>query len=211
MNPTVFVLDDDPAIRRSFQELAKTAGLQVEAYGSGDRFLASYDVERPGCLVLDLRLGGRRSGLDVQDELKRRGATLPIIILTGFGDVPTSVRALKSGALDYLQKPAAPRLLLERIREAIEVDLRSRSMPNGRAAVRRRLERLTPREREVADLLLDGKTSKEIATSLNMSPRTVEGHRRKILFKMEVSSSALLMRDLLESGSPKERILRPRS
>jgi RNA polymerase sigma factor (sigma-70 family) len=199
MNPTVFVVDDNPAVLRSFRGLARTAGLDVETFPSGEEFLAVYDPERPGCLVLDVRLHGGKSGLDVQDELRRRGSTLPIIVLTGFGDVPTSVRALQRGAVDFLQKPAAPRLLLERIRAAIDQDRRARAAEAARAGVKKRLARLTPREREIVDLLVDGRTSKEIAEALGLSVRTVDGHRRQILLKMEVTSATQLLRDVFES------------
>ena len=137
------------------------------------------------------------SGLDLQDELRRRKAMLPIIVLTGHGNVPTSVRALKAGAFDFLQKPAPPKLLLERIRAAIEIDRQARAATTERAAVIERLARLTPREREVMELLVAGKTSKEIAAALQVSVRTVEGHRRMVFSKMDVSSAAQLVRTVL--------------
>jgi two-component system, LuxR family, response regulator FixJ len=133
------------------------------------------------------------NGLDLQDDLRRRKAILPIIVLTGYGNVPTSVRALKAGAVDFLQKPAPPKLLLARIRAAIDSDRAARATTDDRTAVMKRLARLTPREREVTDLLIAGKTSKEIASALRVSVRTVEGHRRIIFSKMNVSSAALLV------------------
>jgi FixJ family two-component response regulator len=200
---TLFVVDDSAAIRKSLTSLGESAGLEVETYASSDEFLASYDPERAGCLVLDVRLRAGKSGLDLQDELRRRGVTLPIIVLTGYGDVPTSVRALKGGAFDFLQKPADPRALLERVREAIENDLRSRQIEALGGDVRRGLARLTPRERQVMDRLLEGEASKDIAASLDMSVRTVEGHRRQILSKMGVSSTAQLLRAVLgRRGKP---------
>jgi FixJ family two-component response regulator len=129
-----------------------------------------------------------RNGLDLQDELRRRGWAVPIIVMTGYGDVPTSVRAFRGGAVDFLEKPVVPRVLLSRIREALAVDQRRQE----RSAVRLRLARLTSREREVAGLLVKGKRSKEIAVALGISPRTAEGHRRQVLRKMEVGSTAEL-------------------
>jgi two-component system response regulator FixJ len=193
---TVFVVDDNVGVRKSLRALLESVGLAVETYASGEEFLAAYDPERPGCLLLDVRLR-HSSGLDLQDELRRRKAILPIIVLTGHGNVPTSVRALKAGAVDFLQKPAPPKLLLERIRAALDSDRKARAVTTERAVVMRRLAHLTPREREVMDLLIAGKTSKEIAVSMNVSVRTVEGHRRMVLSKMNVSSAAQLVRTVL--------------
>jgi two-component system response regulator FixJ len=193
---TVFVVDDNVGVRKSLRALLESAGLAVETYASGEEFLAAYDPERPGCLVLDVRLR-HGSGLDVQDELRRHKTTLPIIVLTGHGDVSSSVRALKAGALDFLQKPAPPKVLLERIRAAIDSDRQARAVTTERAVVMNRLAHLTPREREVAELLIAGKTSKEIALAMNISVRTVEGHRRMVLSKMNVSSATQLVRTVL--------------
>jgi len=200
---TVFVVDDNVGVRKSLRALLESAGLTVETYASGEEFLAAYDPERPGCLVLDVRLR-HRSGLDLQDELRRRQAMLPIIVLTGHGNVPTSVRALKAGAVDFLQKPAPPKLLLARIRAALDSDRQARAVTTERAGVLERLARLTPREREVMELLVAGKTSKEIAVAMHVSVRTVEGHRRMVFSKMNVSSAAQLVRTVLgtrEAGS----------
>ena len=194
--PTVFVVDDNAGVRKSLQALMESAGLAIETYASGEEFLAAYDPERPGCLVLDVRLR-RSSGLDLQDDLRRRKAMLPIIVLTGHGNVPTSVRALKAGAVDFLQKPAPPKLLLERIRAALDSDRKARAVTTERTVVMERLARLTPREREVMELLIAGNTSKEIAVAMKVSVRTVEGHRRMVLSKMDVSSAAQLVRTVL--------------
>jgi FixJ family two-component response regulator len=200
---TVFVVDDNAGVRKSLRALFESAGLAVETHASGDEFLAVYDPGRAGCLLLDVRLK-RSSGLDLQDELRRRGATLPIIVLTGHGTVPTSVRALKAGAVDFLQKPAPPKLLLERVLAAIDLDRRARATAAEGAVVTGRLAHLTPREREVMELLLIGKNSKEIASLLNVSVRTVEGHRREVLAKAQVSSAAQLVRAVMSvrKGSP---------
>jgi two-component system, LuxR family, response regulator FixJ len=200
---TVFVVDDNLGMRRSLRALMESAGLAVETYASGEEFLAAYDPERVGCLLLDIRLQ-RASGLDLQDELQRLGAMLPIIVLTGHGTVPASVRALKAGAMDFLQKPAPPRLLLERVRAAIESDVKARATAAERSALASRVAHLTPRERAVMELLINGKTSKEIAATLHVSPRTVEGHRRMVFLKMGVSSASQLVRVVLRTreGDP---------
>lgn len=195
---TVFVVDDNLGVRKSLRALLESAGLAVETYASGEDFLAVFETERPGCLVLDVRLG-KSNGLDVQDELRRRGARIPIIVLTGHGNVPTSVRALKAGAVEFLQKPAPPRLLLERVAAAIDGDLRARQATAARDVAIHRLGRLTPRESQVMELLVAGKTSKEIAVALSVSIRTVEGHRRTVFSKMDVSSAAQLVRVVLSA------------
>ncbi len=199
---TVFVVDDNPGVRKSLGALMRSAGLAVETFATSEEFLAVCDPDRPGCLVLDVRLRRGESGLDLQDELRRRKATLPIIVLTGHGNVPTSVRAMKAGASDFLQKPAPPKLLLERIRAALEEDRRAREELSERAVVQEQVARLTPRERQVMELLVTGKTSKEIAAAMNVSVRTVEGHRRMVFSKMGVSSAAHLVRTVLRSREP---------
>jgi len=204
---TVFVVDDNAGVRKSLRALLESAGLDVETHASGDEFLAAYDPERHGCLLLDVRLRSG-SGLDLQDGLRRRKAILPIIVLTGYGDVQTSVRALKAGAFDFLQKPAPPRVLLERIGAAIEFDRQARAAATDRAAVGDRLARLTPREREVMELLTAGRTSREIGLAMGISVRTVEGHRHAVLSKMGVASAAHLVRIALgavEEGPPPGR------
>jgi len=202
---TVFVVDDNADLRESLRALMELAGLAVETYASGEEFLAAYGSERPGCLLLDVRLR-RSSGLDVQDELRRRKVMLPIIVLTGHGNVPTSVRALKAGAIDFLQKTTPPDVLLERVRAAIEVDRQARAAAADQTAVTERLAHLTRREREVMELLIAGNTSKEIAAALRISVRTVEGHRRMVFSKANVSSAAQLVRVVLSprGASPRE-------
>lgn len=196
--PTVFVVDDNAGVRKALRALLESAGLAVETYASSDEFLAAYDPDRPGCLVLDVRLR-QSSGLDLQDELRRRKAMMPIIVLTGHGNVPISVRALKAGAMDFLQKPVPPEVLLTRVHAALEVDRQARAVTAEHASILARLARLTPREREVTELLVAGKVSKEIATAMNVSVRTVEGHRRMVFFKMDVSSAAQLVRVVLRA------------
>jgi len=194
---TVFVVDDNAGVRNSLRALMESAGIAVETYGSSEEFLDAYNPEQPGCLVLDVRLRAGASGLDLQDELRRRNAVLPIIVLTGHGNVPTSVRALKAGAVDFLQKPVPPKVLVERIRAAIEADRQARDVATEHGDVRVRIAKLTPRERQVMKLLVAGKTSKEIASDLHLSVRTVEAHRRTVLRKMNVLSAAQLVRAVI--------------
>lgn len=193
--PTVFVVDDDQGVRKALHALASASGLAVETFASADEFLAQLDPRRPGCLVLDIRLGSV-SGLDLQDDLRQRGCTMPVIMITAYGNVPTSVRAMRGGAIDFLQKPFPPRLLLDRIREAIDIDRENRAAARKRARIEARIASLTPREREIMELLVTTGTSKEIAQKLDLSVRTVEGHRREVLRKMEVGSATQLVRAL---------------
>lgn len=199
--PTVFVIDDNPGVRKSMQALIEAAGLAVETYASTGEFLTVYDPRRAGCLVLDVRLRGE-NGLDLQDELHKRNAKLPIIVMTGYADVPTSVRAFKGGAVDFLRKPVAPKKLLAQIHEAIEIDRRARAAAEARATVADCIAQLTPRERQVMELLAVGNSSKEIATALGLSSRTVEGHRREVLRKMNVDSAVQLARAITGLRQP---------
>ena len=196
---TVFVVDDDAALRTSLETLLGTAGLQAETFASGQEFFHAYAPDRPGCLVLDLRLHGE-SGMDVLDRLQAERTALPVIMLTAHGDVPTSVHALKGGAIDFLEKPVRPTVLLARIREALELDRSSRETRAAAFAVEELAKRLTPRERQIAALLMAGKRSKEISAALGIGVRTVEGYRARLLDKMKVSSAAELTAVLLRAN-----------
>jgi FixJ family two-component response regulator len=200
--PTLFVVDDNAGVQRSLRSLGESMGLGAETYASVDEFLRAYDPQQLGCLILDVRLADGKSGLDLQAELQRRHASLPIIVMTAYANVPTSVRALKAGAFDFLRKPTHPKKLVERIRAAIEFHREELVHEGQRTAVRERLARLTPRERQVIELLVEGKTSKEIAIALDLSVRTAEGHRRMIMSKMQVPSIARLIRDVLSVTAP---------
>lgn len=199
--PTVFVIDDDEGVRRSLESLGKAAGLLVEGFADGSEFLVASGPDRPGCLVLDVRLR-ESNGVDLIEELHKRGYQLPIIVITAYGDVPTAARAFRGGALDFMEKPVSPRKLIERIREALEIDRRGREAAADVAAVSRRLSQLTTRERTIHDLLLSGKSSKQMADALNLSVRTVEGYRREVFRKMEVASAADLIRKHFLAGNP---------
>jgi FixJ family two-component response regulator len=198
--PTVFVVDDDRGVRDSLRALFESAGLVVETHESAESFLASCDPGRAGCLILDLRLRGGASGLELQQAILSRDISLPVIVLTAHGRVADSVRALKAGALDFLQKPVEPAQLLERTREALRIDAERREAARRRASVRARMQRLTPREREIVGLLMSDATSKEIGRELAISTRTVEAHRRAILLKMEATSSTQLVRLIASAG-----------
>lgn len=196
--PTVFVVDDDPDLRRSLGELLGSAALPCETFATRKDFLRGHDATRAGCLVLDIKLGGD-DGLDVQDELRRRRIGLPVVVLTGHGDVAHCRRAFKAGAVDFLEKPVAPERLLESVRKALALDRESRTRNARRRKTDEHLARLTPREREVLDYLLAAKTSKEIGTQLGISDRTVEKHRREILRKLEVDSTPGIFRVVLDA------------
>jgi FixJ family two-component response regulator len=198
-DPTVFVVDDDPDVRESLCYLIDSVGLPAKAYESAQDFLDAYDPNRPGCLVLDVRLQGM-SGLDLQEQLTAWGATLPVIIITGYADVSTAVRSFKGGALEFIEKPFSDQVLLDRIQRAIETDRDKRERARRRATLDRRLARLTPREQEVLDLLVAGKTTKAIADELGLSVRTIEIYRGHIHRKMEVDSVIGLVRLVLQAA-----------
>ena len=190
--PIVFVVDDDPSVRTSTERLVRSAGFKVETFGSAAEFLASPRPDGPACLVLDVRLPGQ-SGLDLQRELTGSGVQIPIIFVTGHGDIPMSVRAMKAGAIEFLTKPYRRNDLLEAIRASIERDRASRTERLEGAALRQRYEQLTPREREVMALVVAGLLNKQIAGELATSERTIKFHRAHIMQKMEAESLAKLV------------------
>jgi two-component system, LuxR family, response regulator FixJ len=190
---TVFIVDDDPASRDPLRWLLESVELRVMAFPSATEFLDAYDPSTPGCLILDVRLRGM-SGLDLQAELNRRGVQVATIFLTGHADVPMAVRAMKNGAFDFLEKPFNDQMLLDRVQQAIERDRKERSRDAERAEQQHRLEALTPREREVMELLVEGRANKETADALGLSVRTVEGHRARLMEKLGANSLAELVR-----------------
>jgi two-component system response regulator FixJ len=196
--PRVHVVDDDEAVRSSLRFLIRSVGLQAQAYDSAQEFLKSYDPRQPGCLLLDVRMPGM-SGLELQQELNRRGATLPVIFITGHGDVPMAVAAMQYGAFDFLQKPFRDQDLLDRVQRAMARDAESRSRLAARAEIRSRLATLTPRELEVMDLVTSGKANKVVGADLGVSQRTVEIHRAHVMEKMGAGSLAELVRMVLDS------------
>lgn len=196
---TIHVVDDDPAMLHSLTWLIGSLGLAVEAYPSGESFLAGAPVERPGCLVTDMRMPGM-SGLELQERLARAGSPLAVIVITGHGDVPMAVRALRAGAIDFIEKPFNDQVLLERVREALEKSARTWSERRRETEIARRLARLSARERQVAERVVAGKPNKVVAAELNLSPKTVEVHRHNLMEKLGVASLAELTRLFLESA-----------
>lgn len=184
---TVFIVDDDDAVRDAIEELVGSVGWRSESYSSGQAFLDAFLPTRSGCVVLDVRMAGM-SGLAVQEKLSELGATLPVIVITGHGDVPMAVEALKSGAVDFIQKPYRDQLLLDAVHKALEADAAVRRSSAGMAEYDRRVASLTPREREVLAKLLEGGIGKQIAAELGISPRTVEAHRHNLLRKLRFDS-----------------------
>jgi len=192
-DPTVFVVDDDDAVRSFLSELIASVGLNVETYASAQKFLDTCERGRAGCLVLDIRMPGM-SGLELQKELVTRDIRIPVIILTGHGDVQTAVETMKAGAFDFIEKPFNNELLLDRVQRAVaqQVDVTADSVKRDEIADRRAL--LTPRERQVMDMVANGEMNKLIAHRLGISEKTVEIHRSKVMEKMQARSLADLVR-----------------
>lgn len=202
--PTVFVVDDDPGIRDSVTWLLQSVGLRVQTFGSAQDFLDTYLPSHPGCLILDVRLPGM-GGLDLLEALRRRGATLPVIVVTAFGEVHSTVRAMKGGAIDVMEKPTRDQALLDRVQQALDLDRKTRATLASRSEAATRYGRLSKRELQVLRLIIDGKANKVIAGELTLSPKTVEAHRAAIMRKLGVHSIAELVRIVLlaeESGNP---------
>jgi FixJ family two-component response regulator len=195
-DPTVFVVDDDPGIREYLRLLIESVGLRARTYGSAREFLDDYDGAVPGCLVLDVRMPGL-SGLDLQDELSARKIALPIIMMSAYGEVPMAVRAMRAGAVDFIQKPFDGQALLDRMHAALEADTRAREAEARRGRVRERLSSLTPRQQAVLDGLVAGKPSKVIAAELGLSQKTVDVHRFHIMQRLQARSLPDLFRLIL--------------
>ena len=189
---TIFVVDDDAAVTRAIARLLRADGWRVKTFGSAEAFLAARDTKVPGCLVLDVNLPGL-DGLALQQLLRDAGETLPIVFLTGYGDIPMSVRAIKAGAADFLTKPVAADALNAAIRAAIDQHMAQRKRGSDSNAIRRRLDALTAREREVLAAVVAGKLNKEIAFDLGIVEQTVKYHRAHIMERMQAKSVAELM------------------
>jgi two-component system, LuxR family, response regulator FixJ len=196
----VFVVDDDRAMRDSLRWLLESIGLTVRTYATAAEFLREHQPSQPGCLVLDVRMPGM-SGLDLQAELVQRGTELPTIVVTGHAEVAMAVRAVKAGAIDFIEKPFSDQLLLDRVRQALEIDRQSREVRARREEARRRLASLSAREREVLELVAAGKANKEVAAALGLSTKTVEVHRAHVMSKMAVDSLAELIRVAILAGA----------
>jgi len=191
-NITVFVVDDDPAVLRSLTSLVKVVFPRVKAYESAAEFLADYDSDQPGCLVLDVAMPGM-NGLELQRKLTEDKIDLPVVFITGHGNVQMAVGAMQAGAVNFLEKPFREQELWDSIRKAIELDEQNRRRKARRDRVETRIARLTPGEREVLDRILDGKFNKEIANELGLSVRTIEDRRARVMKKMEANSIAELV------------------
>jgi two-component system, LuxR family, response regulator FixJ len=205
--PTVYIVDDDSGVRSSIRVLMKSVGLPAMPFPSAKEFLAAYHPNSAGCLVLDIRMPGM-SGLELQEALNERGAVIPVIFITGHGDVPMAVEAMRHGAFDFLQKPFRDQDLIDRIQQAMAQDAQTRQSLQEHSRIRARIALLTPREKEVLELLTSGKANKMMAQDLGLSQRTVEIHRAHMMEKMEAKSVAQLVRmvmDLEYRGTTPER------
>lgn len=202
--PIVFVVDDDLSVRRSTERLIRSVGVEVQTFASAREFLKIPQSERPACLVLDLRLPGL-NGMDLQHQLTQSGIQIPIIFITGHGDIPTSVRAMKAGAVEFLTKPFRSRTLLDAVRAAIDRDRTACRERSEIKVFRQSYGQLTPREREVLPLVADGLLNKQVAAELATTERTVKFHRAHIMQKMRATSLADLVRMVEKLG-----IARPR-
>ena len=190
---TVYVVDDDDGMRRALSLLLNTVGYKTAAFASPKEFLGKFKSDTAGCLLLDIRMPGM-SGLELQQHLNRMGSMLPVIFITGHGDVPMAVQAMKEGAYEFVQKPFRDQDLLDRVNHALEQDRQNRSTLARRADVLQRFESLTPREKQVLQLVVDGAANKVIAIDLELSERTVEIHRAKVMEKMGARSVAHLVK-----------------
>lgn len=197
--PTVFIVDDDPSVRKALKRLIESVGLEVETLASAQEFLDHEQPDKPSCLVLDVRMPGL-SGLDLQDELAARGLNMPIIFITGYGNIPMGVRAMKAGAVDFIEKPFDDQALLDAIHQAIEQDRKARLEQAEIKEILRRVGLLTHRERQVFALVVTGIFNKQIAFELGTSEKTIKVHRARIMQKMQAKSLADLVRLAEKAG-----------
>jgi FixJ family two-component response regulator len=204
LDPIVFIVDDDLSVRRSTERLIHSAGLKVQTFTSAKEFLRNARFEGPACLVLDVRMPGL-SGMDLQRDLTQAGIRVPIIFITGHGDIPMSVRAMKAGAVEFLTKPFRSRSLLDAVRAAIERDRSAHKERSETGELRQRYEQLTPREREVMALVVTGLLNKQVAGELATTERTIKFHRAHIMQKMRAESLADLVRMTEKLGISSQR------
>jgi len=198
-DPTVHIIDDDADVRRMVQTFVESAGLKASAYASAEEFLRTFDPAAPGCIILDICMPGM-SGLDLQEKLAAQSAALPIIMISGQADVPMAVQAMRTGAIDVIGKPFSGQALVDRGREALARDAEQRRLSGERADTLSRVARLTPREREVLELIVAGKHTKAIAADLSLSPKTVESYRASLMIKMGAENVADLVRRYVAAG-----------
>ena len=197
--PIVFVVDDDPSALKAACYLIESFGITAVGYSSAEDFLSAYDADQPGCLVLDMRMPGV-SGLDLQRRLAAMGASLPIIIISGHGDVASCAQAFRAGAIDFLEKPVSDDVLLERLKEAIAKDDQLRRAKKNNPQFFSRLAQLTPREREVMELLAQGRSMKQIAMDFGISIQTASKHRLRLLEKLGLANDIELVRSLMNNS-----------
>jgi FixJ family two-component response regulator len=200
VKPVVYVVDDDDGVRRALSALMESVGYAHIAYASASEFLRRYDSTQPGCLILDIRMP-EMSGLELQQELNKRGYRIPVVFVTGHGDVPMAVDAMKKGAFDFVQKPFRDQDLLDKVNHALQQDTALRQETADKDEVLQRWNSLTQREKEVMALIVEGKANKVVAQDLELSERTVEIHRARVMEKMQVRSVAQLVKlSLLIAG-----------
>lgn len=194
--PIVYIVDDDSGMRTSLAWLLESVGVKSAGFPNAGEFLGAFDPDVPACLVLDVRMP-EQSGFDVQAELNRRGATLPIIFVSGHGDIPMSVRALQNGAIDFVEKPYNSQQMLDRVQSALKLAAQRHVGAQKQRELRKRIESLTAREKEVLRGVIDGKGSKRIASDLSISVKTVDVHRASIKDKLGAASIAMLVREVM--------------
>jgi len=200
-SPTVYVVDDDPGVLESVRWLLESVDLTVRTFDNPQDFTAAFDdADGPACLLLDIRMPGM-SGLDLQDWLNQEGHSVPVVFLTAHGDVPLAVRAMKAGALEFIEKPYNAQQLIDTVQHAIDTHRQQQAEGARRHRVRVRVQQLTPRERQVARLVVDGFSNKGIASELGLSPKTVEVHRGRVMTKMGAGSTAELVQMVYEAGN----------
>jgi two-component system, LuxR family, response regulator FixJ len=197
--PTIFIVDDDEGMRQGLTFMLKTLGRPVKAFDSARAFMEYYDPKMPGCLLLDVRMAGM-SGLDLQEYLRTRQVKIPVIILTAYADVSMAVRAMRAGAFDFFEKPVDRHRLVERITQALESDGKTRIEDDRLREINEHINRLSPREREVMELIVTGALNKEIADMLKISIKTVETHRARVMEKMQAEYVADLVRMAIAAG-----------
>lgn len=196
----VYIVDDDQAIRDSLKFLMKSVGFESMVYESAESFLNKADLERPGCLIVDIRMQGM-SGLELQQLLNDRNIKLPVIVITGHGDIPMAVQAMKAGAVDFLEKPFDNEVLINRIKQCLKEATKEQSKESKIEEAKSKLAQLTPREKEVMNMLVAGKHNKEIANEMNISVRTAEAHRAKVMKKLQTDSLSGVVRIALIQSS----------